>query len=81
MSDFEHDDEESWLDDDVAEDDDATTIPCPNCGAAVYDDADWCPSCDRYITASTHPWVGRPWWWIGLGLAGIAAVVYLSMPR
>lgn len=71
------DDEEPWLED---QDEDSTVMPCPNCGAEVYDDAEWCPSCDRYITADTHPWAGRPWWWVGLGLAGIAAVLYLFIP-
>ena len=57
------------------DDDEAETIPCPNCGADVYEDAPRCPSCDEYITASNSVWIGRPWWWIGLGIAGIAATI------
>jgi len=25
-------------------------MPCPKCGAAVYDDAEWCPNCETYIS-------------------------------
>lgn len=76
-----------FADDDFAEDefeydpndDDADepteTIPCPSCGAEVYEDAVQCPSCGQYISPSTSLWSNRPWWWIALGAAGVVAVI------
>jgi hypothetical protein len=72
--DLEYDD--LWHD----EDDSSDVVPCPSCGAEVYEDAEQCPSCGDYIVHSRSAWHGKPWWWVLLGLAGIAAVVWLSMP-
>jgi len=44
--------------DDPAGDDDDDTLPCPACGAAVYDDTDRCPHCGQWImplNASSRP--------------------------
>lgn len=77
--------DESWSDeaDDELRDDeypdnddsDDATVACPHCGADVYEDADYCPVCDNYITitSSASPLSGRPLWWILLGLAGVVA--------
>ncbi len=54
-------------------------VPCPACGAKVFDDAPECPACGQYITHSTSPWADRPWWWIVLGAAGIVAVIWLML--
>lgn len=59
-------------------DDDATdTVACPHCGADVYEDADYCPVCDNCITVASgaSPLLGRPLWWILLGLAGVTATL------
>jgi len=61
-------------------DDETDVVPCPECGAVVYEDAEQCPSCGLYIVPSTSPWRGRPRWWILLGLMGIAAVLWLLIP-
>ena len=59
-----------------AEGDELTdTVPCPACGAEVYEDAEQCPVCGEYIMPDTHTWSGKPTWWIVLGLLGILAVV------
>ncbi|HEX8202018.1 MAG TPA: zinc-ribbon domain-containing protein [Isosphaeraceae bacterium] len=71
------------LDDDWTLEDDSDSsdvVPCPECGAEVYEDAEQCPACGQYIILSTSPWRGRPLWWILLGLAGFAAVLWLSLP-
>ena len=69
--------DEDSIDDDWAEDDDEADLArCPNCGADVYEDAEQCPSCGDYIVHRTSVWEDKPTWWILLGLAGIAAVVY-----
>ena len=49
-----HDDEpddEDWYDE--ASDVDAT-IPCPECGAAVYDDPGQCSRCGHWLTDADH---------------------------
>jgi hypothetical protein len=76
---------DDWADDldDPAPDEsdqDSETLPCPHCGAEVYEDAPRCPDCGAYISRSTNPWHGKPLWWVVLGLAGILAVLYLMAP-
>jgi hypothetical protein len=75
-----------WDDDDWDEEPDEADgpdcvelIPCPHCGTDVYEEAERCPECGEYIVADTHPFAGRPWWWVALGVLGIlAAVLALS---
>ena len=70
-----------WDDDefsaDASGDDASDTLPCPNCGQDVYEDAPQCPSCGHYVTHDTRPLSGRPAWWVVLGLIGAAALVWL----
>jgi hypothetical protein len=71
------DDDDDW-DDDYPEsdsDDEVETLPCPNCGAAVYEESARCPECGHYITHDTGALSGRPLWFVLLGLAGIIAVI------
>jgi hypothetical protein len=53
----------------------------------VYAYAEQCPSCGEYIVdhesaaalqgpGEAGEWRGRPWWWIVLGGAGVAAVIW-----
>ena len=70
--------DEGPLDEDLDEfgDDTAsTTAPCPECGAEIYDDAEWCPSCRQYITRRTSEWSPRPLWWVALAVVGVAATI------
>jgi uncharacterized paraquat-inducible protein A len=60
---------------DADADDDSETRPCPECGKAVYEDADRCHHCGEHIVWDTGHWVGRPVWWMALAVAGIVAVV------
>jgi hypothetical protein len=73
--------DESPADDDEWDDDNDTseTLACPLCGADVYEDAIRCPNCGEYITHSTSFFAGRPWWWIALGIAGVLAVIVMSL--
>lgn len=78
-------DDDDWMeesDDGLDEDefpdenDDVTeTIPCPACGAAIYEDAEQCPYCGTYVTSQTSPWAGRSWWWIVLAVLGLLATI------
>ena len=67
------DDYDDWPD--GGDPDESGVAACPKCGADVYEDAEQCPLCGEWITHSTHPLSGRPWWFVLAGLAGIAAVI------
>jgi endogenous inhibitor of DNA gyrase (YacG/DUF329 family) len=41
--------------------DDDETVPCPYCGAEVYEDAERCPHCESYISREDAP-ARKPWW-------------------
>jgi len=58
------------------EEDDDYTVPCPECGEPVYEDAEQCPYCGSYITSSSHPFEGRPVWWVVLGVIGVIGLVF-----
>lgn len=60
-------------------DDEVETLPCPNCGAAVYDESPQCPSCGDYITYSTSALSDKPRWYIVLGVLGVAAVILIML--
>ncbi|HID78343.1 MAG TPA: zinc-ribbon domain-containing protein [Planctomycetaceae bacterium] len=64
-----------YPDEGYAEDDWTDTAPCPACGTEVYEDSVQCPVCGTYITSQTNPWMGRPAWWILLGLLGLVATI------
>lgn len=57
MSDDSWDDDEDWYDD---EDDqaDEPTAGCPECGAAIYADAEKCPKCGRWLTEADRRAMG-----------------------
>jgi hypothetical protein len=57
------------------DDDSSETLPCPNCAAEIYEDAERCPNCGEYVTPSSSLWAGRPAWWIILGILGILATI------
>ncbi len=73
-------DEEPWDEDsseDIVDDDVSETVPCPECGQPVYEDAVQCPSCGNYISPSASHASDRPRWWILLGfLAALAAFLW-----
>ena len=71
IEDFEYPDEAD-RDDDF---DESYTISCPECGEAIYEDTPSCPHCGNYVTFSTSLWSGQSAIWIGVGLAGILAVI------
>ncbi|MEN6494334.1 MAG: zinc-ribbon domain-containing protein [Thermoguttaceae bacterium] len=66
--------EDESPDEDV-DDDPTETVPCPSCGADVYEDAEQCPYCGTYITSQTSPWAGRSVWWIVLAVLGLLATI------
>jgi hypothetical protein len=67
--------DDEYPDQDSMDDDLSQTAPCTNCGAEIYEDSVRCPVCGTYVTGDTNPWVGRPKWWILLGVLGVVAAV------
>lgn len=59
------------------EDEATSTIPCANCGAEVYEEADSCPVCGEFLIDGARPLDKKPAWFVALGLLGIIAVVVL----
>lgn len=53
-------------------DDEADTIPCPFCRREIYEDAERCPYCDKYISDEDAPHARKPWWLI----LGVIACLY-----
>ncbi len=68
-------DDSEYPDEDDLDDELTETVPCPQCGAEVYEDTVRCPVCGAYVTFDNSIWSGRPGWWILLGLLGILAVL------
>ncbi len=67
--------DDDYYDDDQHDDESSETLPCPNCGAEIYEDAEHCPRCGEYVTLRGSLWAGRPIWWIILGILGILATL------
>ena len=47
---------------DTSDSDDDTTLPCPSCGAEIFDEAERCPACGRYLTREDMQNPKKPWW-------------------
>jgi hypothetical protein len=58
------------------EDDELVERKCPHCGEWIDAEYERCPECGQWITAETSPLGSRPWWWLVLGAAGIAALIW-----
>jgi len=69
--------DDEYPDEDELDDELSDTVPCPNCGAEVYEDTVACPHCGTYITVGSAIWSGRPLWWITLGILGLVAVIVI----
>jgi len=75
---------DDWIDegpsdedlDEFGQDTAATTMPCPECGAEMYDESERCPTCGQYVTRDTNEWASKPLWWILLAIAGVVALVW-----
>lgn len=65
------DDDDDW---DAGDDgDDDGSVDCPHCGATMYEDAGYCPSCERWITAEDLAKRPQPLW-VVVGIAICLAV-------
>jgi uncharacterized paraquat-inducible protein A len=52
---------------------DQDTTSCPYCKAEIYDQAERCPRCGKYISDETAP-ARRPWWII-IGAVAVVVIV------
>jgi predicted nucleic acid-binding Zn ribbon protein len=61
------DDERDAFDDeyagfDTSGEEEDTTLPCPVCGEAIYDDAERCPACGHYLSREDSQPANKPLW-------------------
>jgi hypothetical protein len=72
--DFDDDDfdESDDADFDSADGDDETA-PCPFCGEEIYDDAERCSACGKYLSREDAPADRKPLWFI------VGAIVCLAI--
>jgi hypothetical protein len=75
------DEEEGWYrgtedGEDMADEDEEPTIPCPYCKRQIHEESQRCPHCENYISAEDAPPTAKPWWII-VGTLLCLYVVYL----
>lgn len=90
-SDWDDDDYDDYGEDDFGDDDEVDTIPCPECGADVYEEADSCPVCGCYLHHGVYAGGHYPWYtfggalaewspfWLFLAMAGVIGVIFVLM--
>jgi len=54
----------SWGDeyDEPSEEEGEPTVECPYCGRPIYEDAERCPYCEKYVSEEDAPPKRKPWW-------------------
>jgi hypothetical protein len=58
-------------------DDDEDTVPCPSCGAEIFDDAPQCPICGEYVTHATTMTLHPIWRWTAIAILAVVAWYFL----
>lgn len=65
-----------YPDDDLTDDwQETDLVTCPNCQAEISEESVRCPICGDYVTLKSDLWQGKSWWWILVGLLGMAATI------
>ena len=92
--DHDDDDDDDDFDDDVGDADDLSdadadlraddsaaddTVPCPACGAEVFDDSPRCPVCGQYVTAGGAHAGSRPLWVVVTAVICLAMAVWMAL--
>ncbi len=68
--------DDDWDDedyDDLPDGAESEVRACPYCGEDVYEDAERCPHCDRYLSKETSGASPKPWWVI----VGVIVCLYI----
>lgn len=72
-----YDDDEDWNEDS----EDSGTVSCPYCGEVMLDAAEYCPSCDRWMTdEGPVPRKPLPLWAVAL-LVSLLLIVLIAALR
>lgn len=70
------DDQDQWTSDlEPDHDPETDQLPCPSCGAMVYDDTDRCPHCGDWIMPMAASARSRSGIWIVAAIMAIIAVL------
>ncbi|HUU83671.1 MAG TPA: hypothetical protein VM243_09225 [Phycisphaerae bacterium] len=73
---YDDDEEQDWTPDlDEEQDSEADQLPCPSCGAMVYDDTDRCPHCGDWIMPLSASAGSRSGIWIVAALLAIIGLL------
>jgi predicted nucleic acid-binding Zn ribbon protein len=78
----EFDEEEDDFDDEVedyGDDADVALLPCPNCGAAIYEEAPRCPKCGEYVDAEEAQARRKPLWIVATLLLLLFMFVFFTL--
>jgi hypothetical protein len=58
-------------------DDNDGTVACPACRRPVFEQAEWCPHCENYISQEDAP--SRQPWWIVAGVVVCLGVIVFGI--
>jgi hypothetical protein len=59
------------------DDDGPPNVPCPHCGAGVFEDAEQCPKCGAYLSREDAPTGNKSGaWWVLIVLCLFAAALW-----
>ncbi len=64
--------------DDLADEGESETIPCPSCGIEIYEDSHKCSACGEYISPRWAKSSNQPLWWTAAIIVAIALILYIT---
>ena len=62
--------------DQFGDDDESETVPCPACGAEIYEDSPQCPECGQYVFGASGASYALRWWLVLGAAAALAGFVF-----
>lgn len=71
--DLDDDEYPDWSND--ADDDAVDLVPCPHCGAEIYEDAEQCPICGEYVIRTS---TNVPWFWKATAIILVIAMLLVA---
>jgi hypothetical protein len=54
------------------------TMPCPNCGKEIYEDAEFCPYCKNYVELKAAGG-SKHLWWVALVVLVVVAFFFFYL--